>query len=101
MAVGAVQDTCVNPDVTGWTMFAGQPLITGASLSVIMPEATTVTTNAQVALFPEPSVKVYVTVVSPRLKLAPGLRVLMEVGTTPELSVADGTLHVATALLAP
>ncbi len=64
------------------------------------PGRVIVTGKEQVALFPDASVNVYVTVVVPIEKLCPGLWVLDRVGMTPELSVADGMFHVAMALVA-
>ena len=48
----------------------------------------------QVALLPDPSVKVYVTWVVPTLKKFPGACVLPVRETTPELSVAVGSVQV-------
>ena len=48
----------------------------------------------QVALLPDPSVKVYVTAVVPTGKNAPGAWVLEVSETIPELSVAVGSVHV-------
>ena len=55
----------------------------------------------QVALLPDPSVKVYVTWVVPTLKKVPGACVLPVKETTPELSVAVGSVHVTVAPVTP
>jgi hypothetical protein len=65
-------------------MLPGQ-LITGAVVS------TTETWNAQVEIFPETSVAVYVTVVTPTGKTVPGLKLLVIVKL--QLSVAVGIVH--------
>ena len=59
------------------------------------------TLNEQTAEFPEPSVKVYETVVVPTPKASPGELVLVTVGATPELSVAVGEVHVTEAPVDP
>ena len=73
-------------------------------LNVFIPPplfAVTETTNAQVALLPDGSVKVYDTVVDPMGKAAPEVWVLVLVGWAPELSVAVGEFQVAMAVVAP
>ena len=57
----------------------------------------TLTLKVQVALLPDPSVKVYVTWVVPTLKKLPGAWVLWESETMPELSVAVGSVQVTVA----
>ena len=59
------------------------------------------TLKVQVALLPDPSVKVYVTGVVPTLKKDPGWWVLPVRETTPELSVAVGSVHVTVAPVLP
>ena len=61
----------------------------------------TVTTKEQMASFPKASVKVYVTVVGPRLKELPENAVDTRLTARPESSVAVGSTHVTTALEAP
>ena len=51
--------------------------------------------NEQAAEFAAPSVKMYVTVVTPIENLSPGWCVRTSVGCEPELSVAVGSIHVA------
>ena len=63
--------------------------------------ATTLTLNVQEALLPDPSVKVYVTWVVPTLKKVPGAWVLPVRETTPELSVAVGSVHVTVVPVLP
>ena len=53
----------------------------------------TTTLKLVVALLPDPSVKVYVTVVVPTLKKVPGWWVLPVRVTTPESSVAVGSVQ--------
>ena len=54
----------------------------------------TITLKVQLALLPDPSVKVYVTWVVPTWKNCPGLAVLDDrFGTWPELSVAVGSVQ--------
>ena len=53
------------------------------------------------AEFPEPSVKMYETVVVPTPKASPGELVLVVVGATPESSVAVGEVHVTETLVEP
>ena len=55
----------------------------------------------QLALLPEPSVKVYVTAVVPTGKKVPGAWVLDEAGVAPELSVAVGSVHVTVVPVTP
>ena len=59
------------------------------------------TLNVQVALLPDPSVKVYVTCVVPTLKKFPGACVLPVKETTPELSVAVGSVQVTVVPVTP
>ena len=63
--------------------------------------STTLTLKVQVALLPDPSVKVYVTWVVPTLKKVPGAWVLPVKETTPELSVAVGSVHVTVVPVLP
>ena len=55
----------------------------------------------QVALLPDPSVKVYVTAVVPTGKKVPGAWVLDVRETTPELSVAVGSVQVTVVPVTP
>ena len=61
----------------------------------------TTTLKLVVALLPDPSVKVYVTVVVPTLKKVPGEWVLPVRVTTPELSVAVGSVQVTVVPVLP
>ncbi len=54
----------------------------------------TKTLKTQLALLPDPSLKVYVTSVLPTVKKFPGEWVLPVKVTMPELSVAVGSVHV-------
>ena len=53
----------------------------------------TITSNSQVALLPDPSVNVYITVVVPLEKDEFGVCELVRDGVCPELSVAEGIAH--------
>ena len=53
----------------------------------------TITSNSQVALLPDPSVNVYITVVVPLEKDEFGVCELVRDGVCPELSVAEGIVH--------
>tara|TARA_R100001230_G_C5632137_1_gene139600 strand:- start:11 stop:421 length:411 start_codon:yes stop_codon:yes gene_type:complete len=75
------------------TIFEGQLEITGASFSVI------VTIKLQVSVFPEASVAVYTTVVSPAENVSPGLWVDESVAL--QLSVCKGGVQVTTAVHTP
>jgi hypothetical protein len=75
-------------------MFAGQPAITGASAS------TTVTVNEHVAVFPDVSVAMQVTVVVPLAKTEPGAGV-QTTDASAQLSLPVGIVHVTTALHRP
>ena len=61
----------------------------------------TVTVNVHVTWLPERALNVYVTVVTPRLKLEPDEAVDWRLTVDPELSVAVGSIQVAMAPLAP
>ena len=62
----------------------------------------TVTSKEQTAVFPDPSVNVYVTVIIvPTTKGEFGARVLVTAGVIPELSVARGSVHETEAKSAP
>jgi hypothetical protein len=93
---GAVQvATAVHsPGSVFFVMFAGQPVITGASLSAI------VTVNAQVVVLPDVSTAEYVTAVVPFGNVSPGLCEGVH-EAMPQLSVAAGATHVTTALHLP
>lgn len=81
------------PGSLDWVIFAGQPEITGFSLS------TTVTVKVHVQKFPAASVALYVFVVVPFGNTDPGGRPAVCVTVTPEqLSVATGMVHDTTAL---
>src|SRR5687768_11259149 len=71
-------------------MLAGHPTITGFVLSLTM------TLKLQVAVFPEPSMAIYVTSVVPIGKVLPGAFVLVNVERE-QLSEAVGGVQVATA----
>ena len=67
-----------------------------------IPEVSmTMTLKVLVALLPDPSVKVYVTGVVPTLKKVPGEWVLPVRVTTPELSVAVGSLQLTVVPVLP
>ena len=67
-----------------------------------IPEVSLTTTlKLVVALLPDPSVKVYVTVVVPTLKKVPGWWVLPVRVTTPELSVAVGSVQLTVVPVLP
>ena len=61
----------------------------------------TLTLKVQVALLPDPSVKVYVTSVVPTSKKFPGAWVLPVRVTTPELSVAVGSVQLTVVPVSP
>ena len=74
----------------------GQPLIVGSSLS------STVIVKEQDAVFPEPSVAVYVTVVVPTLKDAPLAGPEVSEALAPEqLSFTEGVVYVTVAAHVP
>ena len=75
-------------------IFAGTFVITGSSISV------TVTVKLAVSSFPWISVAVYVTVVSPTGKLAPGKWFEVNVSIS-QLSVASGAVQVTIAAQVP
>lgn len=102
MAVGAVHVTTalISPVAAVEDAPAGQLEITGETLSTI-PAWETTTSNWQTATFPDGSLKVYVTVVVPTRNESPGLCEDVTTTTPPDESVADGTVHVAAALLDP
>jgi hypothetical protein len=75
-------------------MFAGQPAITGASAS------TTVTVNEHVAVFPDVSVAVQLTVVVPFEKIEPDAGV-QTTDASAQLSLPVGIVHATTALHRP
>lgn len=86
LAVGAVQVTVLlQPEVTLCVMLLGIPEIVGLILSVI------VTVNDPVAVLPEASVTVYVTVVVPTGKKLPGALVVVSVKV--QLSLAVGAVQ--------
>ena len=74
-------------------MSAGVSAMVGFSVSF------TVTVKAAVDVLPEGSVAVYVTVVVPLVKVAPGLWLLVSVAL--QLSCAVGSVHVTAALQLP
>ncbi len=94
VSVGTVQLTIApqSPASLDTVMSCGQSEITGASVS------STVTVNVQIVVLTglASSVNVYVTVVVPTGNTSPELCVLVTV-TTPQLSVAVGTVHVTSA----
>src|SRR5438874_5261773 len=71
-------------------MLTGQPLITGASSSLI------VTVKVQVEVL-APSVAVQLTVVAPPGKVSPGLRLQLTATTPAQLSLAVGAVQLTTA----
>jgi hypothetical protein len=86
--VGAVQLTVAWQDAFAFTvMLEGHPLMTGLVLSW------TITLNEQVDVFPAASVAVYVTSVVPRLKIVPGLFVVVSVSVPPQLSDTVGAVQ--------
>lgn len=91
VAVGAVQGTDAwhNP-LAGATMLEGHPVITGFVLS------DTVTVKEHRDVFPEASVAVYVTVVTPMGNVAPGTLLLVNVERE-QLSVAVGAVQLTAA----
>ena len=93
--VGAVQLTAAAqiPASAVCVMSAGVPAMVGFSVSF------TVTVKAAVDVLPEGSVAVYVTVVGPLVKVAPGLWLLVSVAL--QLSCAVGSVHVTAALQLP
>jgi hypothetical protein len=93
VAVGDVQFATASQlaPVAVTLIFAGQPLITGNSVSV------TVTVNVHVAVLPAASVAVYVTVVVPIGNTSPGLWVELSVAPG-QLSNMVGNVQFATAL---
>ena len=90
--VGAVQLTAAaqKPASAVCVMSAGVPAMVGFSVSF------TVTVKAAVDVLPEGSVAVYVTVVVPPVKVAPGLWLLVSVVL--QLSVAVGSVQLKVAL---
>jgi len=98
VAVGWVQVTVVPvlPAVVVAVTSLMQAIVGG-----VVSTATTLTLNVQVALLPDPSVKVYVTWVVPTLKNVPGKCVLDTDGVAPELSVAVGSVHVTVVPVLP
>src|SRR5436309_1082657 len=96
LAVGAVKlATAVHwPASVLFTMLAGQAAMTGASLSL------TVTLKVQALVLPLPSVAVQVTTVAPLAKADP-LAGRQTTEALPQLSLAVGTVKVATAVHCP
>jgi len=92
VAVGAVQVATPSqlPASLAWVMSAGMPAMTGSSLSV------TVTSKDIVELLPLASVAVYVTVVTPTLKVEPLAMSGVNVPVA-QLSLTAGSVQVTTA----
>lgn len=87
VAAGGVHTAvALHPASADTVMFAGQPVMTGGVISF------TVTTKAQVDVFPYGSDAVYVTCVSPRKKISPGLYDEVK-ELTAQLSVAVGAVQ--------